>query len=816
MSLDGEWLFRECGEKEEKPSVDGGKWLKAKVPGVVHLDLLRNRRIPDPFFRMNELEVAWVEEKYWLYKREFFVDRKFLNHDLVILKFHGLDTFATIWLNGEQVAKTANMFHEHEFDVKKLLKEGKNVLAVKFESPKRVLDGMYNKSDVKLMGGDYPPIVFGRKAQYSFGWDWGPRLATSGIWRSVVLQAYDICRIESFYFSSDFKDLKSSKINVSVSVEAFKEGNIKVKVRIHGFGEDQVKEEVKEVVVGMNDFKFELIVQNPKLWWPNGYGEQNLYDLEITVEGPSGILDSIGRKVGIRRIEVVQEKDGEGKTFFFRVNSIPIFCKGANWIPADSFLPRASRQVYDYLLSRAKDMNMNMIRVWGGGIYEDEVFYELCDEKGLMVWQDFMFACAEYPEEEWFFELIRKEAEKVIKRLRNHACLAIWCGNNENHVFYRWAWSRTRDRFYGETVYHKILPELCSKLDPSTFYWPSSPYGGEDPNSQSEGDRHNWEVWSMFRDYTEYLMDKGRFLSEFGFQSAPSLETIKKFTLPEDRHPQSKVFEHHNKQRGGPERLWGFLLMHFKIPMTLRGFVYLTQINQGEAMKVGVEHWRRRMFKTGGALIWQLNDCWPVSSWSLIDYYGDLKASYYYVKRAFDPINISLLLKEDAVEAWVCNDFLEPKNAGIKIALYDLSGKKVFEREEKANIKPNSANPYMELSLKELDIKDISSKFLVGTLELEGGGTRYDVLFLERLKYIDLAKPSIRVNLQKEGDKKYKLSLVSNKVMKACEVRVRGAKAYFDDNFFDLVPRMEKTVTIRLEKPLSKEQLKKRIEINHY
>ncbi|MGQ9597649.1 MAG: glycoside hydrolase family 2 protein [Thermoproteota archaeon] len=233
-------------------------------------------------------------------------------------------------------------------------------------------------------------------------------------------------------------------------------------------------------------------------------------------------------------------------------------------------------------------------------------------------------------------------------------------------------------------------------------------------------------------------------------------------------------------------------------------------------MKVGVEHWRRRMFKTGGALIWQLNDCWPVSSWSLIDYYGDLKASYYYVKRACDPINISLLLKEDAVEAWVCNDFLEPKNAGIKIALYDLSGKKVFEREEKANIKPNSANPYMELSLKELDIKDISSKFLVGTLELEGGGTRYDVLFLERLKYIDLAKTSIRVNLQKEGDKKYKLSLVSNKVVKACEVRVRGTKAYFDDNFFDLVPRMEKTVTIRLEKPLSKEQLKKRIEINHY
>lgn len=816
ISLNGEWLFKECGKDEETPP-STGPWLKATVPGVVHLDLLRNRKIPDPFFRMNELEVAWVEEKDWWYKKIFQVGKEFLNHDRVELVFHGLDTFATIWLNGKQVAKTANMFHEHEFNVKDLLKEGENILVVRLDSPKRVLEETYNKSDVKLKGAYYSPVVYGRKAQYSFGWDWGPRLGTSGIWRSVELKAYDVCKIESFYFSSDLNsDLRSSRVSVSVSIEVFKAERLKLRARVRGFGEDHVREEYGDVSPGLNVFKIEFNIENPKLWWPNGYGEQNLYDLEIVVEDSKGVLDTVKKKVGIRKIEVVQEKDEEGRTFFFRVNGVPVFCKGVDWVPADSFLPRVSRQVYDYLLSRVKEAHMNMVRVWGGGVYEDEAFYELCDEKGILVWQDFMFACAEYPEEEWFFELVRKEAEKVVKRLRNHACLAIWCGNNENHWGFKAHWFGMKDRFYGETIYHKILPEVCSKLDPATFYWPSSPYGGDDPNSQSEGDRHNWEVWSMLRDYTEYLNDKGRFISEFGFQSAPSMETIRRFTLPEDRNPQSRVIEFHNKQPFGQERLWFFILAHFKLAVNLSRFVYLTQINQGEAMKTGIEHWRRRKFKTGGALIWQLNDCWPVLSWSLIDYYGGLKASYYYVKRAFDPVNVSLLVKQDRVEAWVCNDLLKPVKGRLRLMSFDMKGNRKRGREREIVVEANSSKPCMELSLSELSVKDRFSSFLVCVFEPEDAEPKYDVVFLEKVKYITLPKPRIRVELSKKDSATFKLSLVSNNVAKACEIRIRGVKADFSDNFFDLPPGFEKRILVKLEKPLSKTELMKRITVSHY
>jgi beta-mannosidase len=816
ISLNGEWFFKECGKDEETPP-SSGPWLKATVPGTVHLDLLRNRKIPDPFFRMNELEVAWVEEKDWWYMKKFHLDKGFLNHGRVELKFHGLDTFATIWLNGKEVGKTANMFHEHEFNVKDFLKEGENILVMRLDSPKRILEETYNKSSVKLWGAFYPPVAYGRKAQYSFGWDWGPRLGTSGIWRSVELKAYDVCKIESFYFSSELSNgLKSARICISVSIEAFQTECVKLRTRVSGFGENQVKEEHVNVSPGLNVFKSEFNIQNPKLWWPNGYGEQNLYDLEIVVEGSNGVLDTVRKKVGIRRIEVVQEKDEEGKTFFFRVNNVPVFCKGVNWVPADSFLPRVSRQVYDFLLSKAKQAHMNMIRVWGGGVYEDEAFYELCDEKGILVWQDFMFACAEYPEEEWFFELVRKEAEKVVKRLRNHACLAIWCGNNENHWGFKAHWFGVKDRFYGETIYHKILPEACSKLDPATFYWPSSPYGGDDPNSQSEGDRHNWEVWSMLKDYTEYLNDKGRFISEFGFQSAPSTETIRRFTLPEDRNPQSRVIEFHNKQTMGQERLWFFILAHFKLAVNLGRFVYLTQINQGEAMKTGIEHWRRRKFKTGGTLVWQLNDCWPVLSWSLIDYYGNLKASYYYVKRAFDPVNVSLLVKQDRVEAWVCNDLLKPVKGRLRLMSFDVKGNRRRMMKKEIVVEANSSKPCMELSLSELSVKDRFSSFLACVFEPEDGEPRYDVVFFEKVKYIKLPKPRIRVKLSKKDGATFELSLVSNNVAKACEIRIRGVKAEFSDNFFDLPPGFEKRILVKLEKPLSKTELMKRITVSHY
>ena len=826
VNLNGVWLLKELStEKDDIPDTfehhdNDIDWIEAHVPGVAHLDLAHSKKIPYPFYGLNELDVKWIEYKDWCYTKRFAVDEELLESDRLQLAFEGLDTFATIWVNGKRVASFSNMFYEHRIGVKGLLKKGENVVAVKFDSPIKTLEKMYKARDVRLSGAFYSPGVYGRKAQYSFGWDWGPRLPTSGIWGPVWLKAYNICRIDSFYFRSETDpSSKNARAVVEVSLDAFRDEEVDVVVSLGGHGYAGRKSEKRQLTIGENHLTFEFDAKDPKLWWPNGYGDQALYDLEIEVSRDRTVLDKLSKKVGFRKIEVVQEKDEEGKTFYFRVNGVPIFCKGANWVPADSFLPQVTRDRYDYLLSKAKEANMNMLRVWGGGIYESEDFYDLCDEKGIMIWQDFMFACAEYPEEDWFLEECGKEAEEVVKRLRNHACLAIWCGNNENDWGFKAGWFGKRDVFYGHTIYHKILLEVCARLDPSTFYWPSSPYGGEDPNSQSEGDRHSWDVWSGMKDYSEYLKDNGRFVSEFGFQSLPSMDTIAKFTAPEDRYPQSKVMEHHNKQVNGPERLVWFLSHHFKVPSDLKTFAYLTQVNQGEAMKAGIMHWRRRKFKTAGALIWQLNDCWPVASWSLIDYYGDLKASYFYTKRAFDSVALSLVLNGDSVEAWVINDLLDEKNGMLEIAAFNTNDKKTFRRTCKVGVQANSSKLITRIALSEVKKADPTNVVVVGILKVEGLKQRCDTLFLEEPKHITFRKPKIKFSSVKALDKskkRFEVRIVSHTLVKALSLQIKGAKASFDDNCFDMIPGIERNIEVMLERPLKPSELRKKWQFVHY
>jgi len=826
VDLTGVWLLKEVSI-EKDCTQDGSAshhrdvgWAKARVPGVVHPDLVHSKKIPHPYYRLGELDVRKIEDRDWCYKKKFKVDGDFLEFDSLQLVFEGLDTFATVLVNGHKVGRFSNMFYEHRIDVKSLLKRGENVIVVEFDSPIKTLEKMYGARDVKLSGAFYSPGVYGRKAQYSFGWDWGPRLPTSGIWRPVWLKAYNICRIDSFHFRSETDPSgKNARAVVEVSLDAFRDEEADVVVSLGGHGYAGRKSEKRKLIIGRNDFTFEPTLKNPKLWWPNGYGDQALYDLEITVTKDGTVLDKSSKKVGFRKIEVVQEKDDEGKTFYFKVNGVPIFCKGANWVPADSFLPQVTRDRYDYLLNKAKEANMNMLRIWGGGVYESEDFYDLCDEKGIMVWQDFMFACAEYPEEDWFLEECRKEAEEVVRRLRNHACLAIWCGNNENEWGFKAGWFGKRDVFYGHTMYHKILPEVCDRLDPSTFYWPSSPYGGDDPNSQSEGDRHSWDVWSGMKDYSEYLKDKGRFVSEFGFQSLPSMDTIEKFTAPEDRHPQSKVMEHHNKQVNGPERLVWFLSHHFKVPSDLKTFSYLTQVNQGEAMKAGIMHWRRRKFKTAGALIWQLDDCWPVASWSLIDYYGDLKASYYYTKRAFDSVAVSLVLNGDSIEAWIINDLLEEKNVTLDIAAFNSKDKKTFKKSCKVEVPANSSKLIMRIALSEIKKTDPTNVAVVSILKVKGLKERYDTLLLDEPKHIAFRKPKIkiiRVKVLDKSKKRFEIRIASDTIVKALSLQIRGVKGSFNDNCFDMVPRIERSIDVTLEKPARTGDLQKKLQSVYY
>jgi beta-mannosidase len=826
VDLNGVWLLKELSTGKDdiqdafKDRNKDANWMEAYVPGVVHLDLAHSKKIPHPFYGLNELDVKGIEDKDWCYKKSFVVDEGLLRHDSLQLVFEGLDTFATVWVNGQKVGSSSNMFYEHRIDVKGLLKKGENVIVVKFDSPIKTLEKMYGARDVKLSGAFYSPGVYGRKAQYSFGWDWGPRLPTSGIWRPVWLKAYSICRIDSVCFRPEIgASGKNARAVVEVSLDAFRDEEVDAVVSLGGHGYAGRKSEKRKLTIGENHLTFEFDVKDPKLWWPNGYGDQALYDLEITVSKDGTVLDKLSKKVGFRKIEVVQEKGEEGKTFYFRVNGVPIFCKGANWVPADSFLPQVTRDRYDYLLGKAKEANMNMLRVWGGGVYESEDFYDLCDEKGIMVWQDFMFACAEYPEEDWFLDECRKEAEEVVKRLRNHACLAIWCGNNENDWGFKAGWFGKRDVFYGHTIYHKILPEVCDRLDPSTFYWPSSPYGGDDPNSQSEGDRHSWDVWSGMKDYSEYLKDNGRFVSEFGFQSLPSMETIVKFTAPEDRYPQSKVMEHHNKQVNGPERLMWFLSHHFKVPSDLKTFSYLTQVNQGEAMKAGIMHWRCRKFRTAGALIWQLDDCWPVASWSLIDYYGNLKASYHYTKRAFDSVALSFVQNGDSIEAWVINDLLDERGGTLEIAAFNTGDERTFRRTHKVEVPANSSKLIAHIALSEIKKSDPSIIAVVGVLKVRGLQDRYDTLFLDEPKHIAFRRQKIKITSVKALDKskkRFEIRIVSDTLVKALSLQIKGAKATFDHNCFDMVPGVERRVEVTLQKPAKTGDIRKKMHLIHY
>jgi len=573
----------------------------------------------------------------------------------------------------------------------------------------------------------------------------------------------------------------------------------------------------KELVEGVNLVEACMKITAPRLWWPSGYGEQPLYDLTASVRSGRNELDSMRKRFGIRSVKLVQKDDEEGETFIFEINGVPIFCKGANWIPADSFLPRVTREDYEDLLSLAVGANMNMLRIWGGGIYESEDFFELCDEKGIMIWQDFMFACAEYPEEKWFWEKVEKEAEKVVKRLRNHPSIVLWCGNNENQWGHFGGWWGKKKKFYGETIYDKILPEVCARLDPSRPYWPGSPYGGADPNSEAEGDRHNWNVWSSWQDYSMYQRDKGRFISEFGFQAPPTMDTIESFTEENDRWPQSEVMEHHNKMVEGTERLYRFLAGHFKVPEDFEGYVLLTQINQGEALKTGIEHWRRRKFMTSGALFWQLNDCWPVSSWSVIDYYHRPKPSYYYVKRCFTPLLASLVKNKESVDVWVTNDTLEDFRGRVVLKLQTLKGEVVSAAEEKVTVASNSSKMVLSQKLA-ASVQDSSDQFLVVLLYEGDSLVSQNTLFMKRLIHMKLPDPTLRLETEVTGvDKRtFRITLASPVFAKAVRMRLPSdlGRCSYSDNYFDLLPNVDKTVLLKTQKEASPEQLKTMLQVS--
>jgi len=630
--------------------------IKAQVPGCVHTDLMKNDLIDDPFYSMNELDVKWVAEEDWVYETTINIALNRNPYSRNQLVFEGLDTVAEIYLDDSLIGNTNNMFVSHRIDFPLDIQDGNHILKIVFYSPMKAMNERVKKwGRVRSSLDDDRGWV--RKAQYSYGWDWGPSLPTSGIWRPVYFQKWDTGRIS--WFNYDFKhDGKIGLLDISVAYTTEIEKELKVSGII---SLDDVELKAESTICKSHGGNETLVhlqykIENPKLWWPHDLGEPNLYKLQLDLTNDHEIIHSINDKIGLREVKLIEEKDEVGRSFKFRINGRDTFAKGANWIPTDSFIPRSEEDRYYKQISLAKTANMNMLRVWGGGIYEDDAFYRAADELGLMVWQDFPYACAFYPDTPEFLIEVREESRKAVNQISKHPSIVFWCGNNEIERDSKDFQRNWDTRYQGETIWKQIIPTVIKEEFPSAIYRQSSPDGPDGPNSPYSGDRHVWNVWSGWQEEEGYIGETGRFISEFGFQSPPDPKTIKDVLPDGSQWPQSKEFEWHNKQINGPERLFRFMAGKYRITEDFDDFIRKSQAVQASALETALEHWRRLRPVMMGSLIWQLNDCWPVSSWSLIDYTLRPKASFYHVKRAFQPKLLTLIKNADKLEIWCVNE----------------------------------------------------------------------------------------------------------------------------------------------------------------
>ena len=628
LSLNGVWTLEIPGSAFPAAG--------AEVPGSVYHDLLKAGLIPDPFDRDNEDEALKIMEYDFVYSRTFEVPEDLQDCGRVLLRCHGLDTLASVEINGMPAGSADNMHRIWEFDVKALLRKGENSIRIVFASPTKYIREAYEKKPLEGSSDAMRGFPYLRKAHCMFGWDWGPHLPDAGIWRDIELIGADTARLRDVYVGQRH-EARGVTLNVVSYIERIADGATGISVTVTAPDGEVFTAEGENCT---------LAVRNPQLWWPAGYGEQPLYTVEVNLTGEKGVLDTWKRRIGLRTMTVRREQDEWGESFCHCVNGLDVFAMGADYIPEDNLLPRVNRERTRRLLEDARAANMNTVRVWGGGYYPDDFFYDLCDELGLLVWQDFMFACASYDLSEEFEKNVRAEFRDNIRRLRHHASLALWCGNNEIESFVPleiWAKDKKQIADYIK-LYEYILPNLVKEEDPDAFYWPSSPSSGgsfDNPWDENRGDCHYWEVWHGLKPFTDYRNHLFRYASEFGFQSFPCMATIESFTRPEDRNVFSYIMEKHQRNASANGKIAEYLSQTYLYPSSFDTFVYASQLLQAQAMQYGVEHWRRHRGRCMGALVWQLNDCWPVTSWASIDYYGRWKALHYYEKRFFAPVLVS-------------------------------------------------------------------------------------------------------------------------------------------------------------------------------
>jgi beta-mannosidase len=783
----------------------------------VHTDLRRHRLIPDPFWGTNELDLQWIEERDWEYRTAFTVPANLLADEVVELVADGLDTIATVRLNGRLVARTDNMFVGWRWDVKRLLRPGRNELVIRFGSAMKYIRTQRPEHQPREFNDPVGRSQVIRKQPCQFGWDWGPRFVTAGIWRDLRLESWTGNRLDSVRVTQTQR--RDGSVHLAFEPEfarqdpgAMVTGTVSLNGRVAAKIENRISK-----------------IEHPALWWPHGHGAQPLYTIDLTVTGRNGAeIGRWTRRLGLRTLELDRHRDRAGESFRFVVNGRPIFAKGANWIPAHSFVAGLTRDHYARDLRSAAAAHMNMIRVWGGGVYESEDFYDLCDELGLMVWQDFMFACSIYPSDAAFRASVRAEARHQVRRLRHHACLALWCGNNEiaqlntldrAHPGDLLAHPRLRQNY--ETIFHRLLPAIVAELDGVTAYWPSSQWRGSLENSVSSpathaageqrGDTHYWDVWHARQPVKDYEKWRFRFCSEFGMQSYCSPATQATFTPPDRRNVFGPLMENHQKNRAGNQIILDYVSRRYRFPRSQEALVYLSQLNQAYCMQVGVEHFRRNMPHCMGALYWQLNDCWPVASWSSIEFTGRWKALHHVARRFFAPAVVSAHIPGDEdtrignyrtttvdeVHLYTVYDAPQPARGELRWELFHLDEHVIARGRKRVVLRPGESVRQQTVRFGRLmaqygrDNLHLRIALVIGRRRVSE-----DTVFLSPPRFLNLQRPRTRVAIRAAGPREFVLTFRTSAFQHRFAFDFPGLAHRSDDNYFELYPDEPKTVRV--------------------
>ena len=830
LSLDHGWQFRQVKDGQ---SADAG-WMPATVPGDVHLDLLANKQIPDPFYRDNESKLQWIQDANWEYRVDFNLAPSLLAGSHLDLVFDGLDGPAKVYLNGEMVLAGINSFRVWRVSAKSLLHAGQNELRVEFDSPIKAAARMA-ATDPWQAKTRTAPKTYLRKPAFEYGWDWGPTFVTSGIWHSVRLEAWDRARIADFTIRQSDVSREVAHINAEIEVDAAKAGPARINVNYSPHGKSTTAASPVAAVnanlhVGSNLLEIPIEIRQPNLWWPTGYGDQARYDFTAHLSTATALdLDTRTVTTGLRSIVLDRHPDKWGRSFQFLVNGVPIFAKGADVIPFDSFPNRVTSADYRRILESARDANMNMIRHWGGGYYENDEFYDICDELGLMVWQDFMFGNDWQPGTYDFKLNIEAEAEGQVRRLRNHPSIVIWCGNNETEVALNWGergslppavkfqmWQDYLTEFSG------ILNRAVERLDPDIPYWPSSPSSDYEettanymPGYQS-GDAHIWDVWHGRVPFSTYETHHARFVTEYGFQSFPEMRTIEAFTEPADRlNIFTPVMLAHQKNNEGNSIIHDYLLRDYPEPKDFPSFLYASQVLQAEGIKIGAEHFRRRRPETMGSIYWQLNDCWPVASWSSIDYYGRWKALQYYARRFYAPILVSPHVEGGSVKVYVVSDKTESTPASLRVRLMDFDGKVLLEDTNAIDVAPLASTVYLDWPLARLaqaGAADTSRVFVVAELMNRSGGdiASRNLIYIAPTKEVHLKPAALNADVTASptksvvpGTNTYLITVSSPVLARDVDLSFGAIDAKVSDNYFDLLPNEPVNITVSTNASLS-------------